>query len=118
MLLNSVLLPRKFGRTQSTMHQYSSKLFCSGYPVSTILRLVLISFSACEIEAWEFFILCPSSQMTRSGPGETIAFWTSGDRLVMNQIIIAQLNNVVFSLKPDNITRNIGPLCGKDQFLA
>ena len=35
MLQNSVLVPRKFGRTKSTMHQYSNRLFCSGYPVST-----------------------------------------------------------------------------------
>ena len=30
MFENSVLFPRKFGRTQSTMHQYSIRLFCRG----------------------------------------------------------------------------------------
>ena len=30
MLLNSVFEPRKLGRTKSTIHQYSVRLFCSG----------------------------------------------------------------------------------------
>lgn len=34
-LQNSVRDPRKSGRTKSTIHQYSIRLFWSGYPVST-----------------------------------------------------------------------------------
>lgn len=44
------------------------------YEVSSYL--VWIFFKACEIFAWSFLILCPSSQMTRSAPGLQRAFWT------------------------------------------
>ena len=36
---NSCLVPRRLGRTKSTMHQYSVKLFWRGYPVITIRLL-------------------------------------------------------------------------------
>lgn len=77
MLLNSCRVPRKSGRTKSTMHQYSMRLFCRGYPVSTTRRRERIFFRACEVLAWQFLMRCPSSQITTSGPGRHKAFSNS-----------------------------------------
>lgn len=60
---------------------------CSGYPVRTIRRLVRICLSAWEMEAWEFLMRWPSSQMTRSGPGLTSALWISGKHEILYKII-------------------------------
>ncbi len=73
MLLNSCRVPRKSGRTKSTMHQYSIRLFCSGYPVRTTRRRDRMFFRACEVLAWQFLIRWPSSHMTTSGPGRDSA---------------------------------------------
>ena len=77
MLLNSCRVPRKSGRTKSTMHQYSMRLFCRGYPVSTTRRRERMFFRAWEVLAWQFLMRCPSSQITTSGPGRHKAFSNS-----------------------------------------
>lgn len=48
---------------------HSSRLFCSGVPVSTILVLVLMRPRTMEREDFEFLMMCPSSQIITSGPG-------------------------------------------------
>lgn len=44
------------------------RLFCKGVPVRIILRLDLIEFIALETAEASFFRICPSSQITKSGP--------------------------------------------------
>lgn len=56
------------GGQQEVSH--SIRLFCSGVPVSTILLLVLIEFIALDTAEASFFRIWPSSQITKSGPGE------------------------------------------------
>lgn len=56
---------------------HSTRLFCSGVPVSTTRLLVLIAFIALEIFDDSLRRMCPSSHTTKSGPenkekGETI----------------------------------------------
>lgn len=48
---------------------HSTRLFCRGVPVSTILLLVLIEFIALDTADASFFRMWPSSQITKSGPG-------------------------------------------------
>ena len=72
-LVNSCFVPSRFGFTQSTIVQYSIRLFCSGVPVSITRRLVFICFSAFAICAFSFFMRWPSSQMTNDGPGSSSA---------------------------------------------
>lgn len=47
---------------------HSCKLFWIGVPVKIILLLVRISFTATQIAVFRFFIMCPSSHTTKSGP--------------------------------------------------
>lgn len=47
---------------------HSIRLFCSGVPVSTTRRRVLMEFMALETADASFFRMWPSSQMTKSGP--------------------------------------------------
>lgn len=47
---------------------HSTRLFCSGVPVSTTLLWVLMAFIALEILEPSLRRMCPSSQTTKSGP--------------------------------------------------
>lgn len=47
---------------------HSTRLFCSGVPVSTTLRRVLTAFVALEMLDASLRRMCPSSQTTKSGP--------------------------------------------------
>ena len=47
--MNSCFVPNKAGLTQSTIVQYSIKLFCNGVPVNIMRRFVRICFSAFAI---------------------------------------------------------------------
>ncbi len=53
---------------------HSTRLFCSGVPVSTTLLRVLMAFNALEILDVTLRRMCPSSQTTKSGPikGSTV----------------------------------------------
>lgn len=44
-------------------------MFCRGVPVSTILLLVVMEFMALDTADASFFRICPSSHITKSGPG-------------------------------------------------
>lgn len=50
---NSCLVPRRFGLTKSTIHQYSVRLFWRGYPVITIRLLQWV-----ETWAWSTHYAC------------------------------------------------------------
>ena len=54
------------------IHLHSIKLFCNGVPVRTILRRVLTFETALDTAVSEFFNICPSSQITTSGPVEKL----------------------------------------------
>lgn len=53
------------------MYLHSMRLFCKGVPVRMILLLDLIEFIALETAEASFFSICPSSQITKSGPEMT-----------------------------------------------
>ena len=53
---------------QGPINLHSFKLFCSGVPVSTIRRNVVILFIALDNAVSSFFNMWPSSHTTRSGP--------------------------------------------------
>lgn len=87
---NTLRVPNRFGLTKLTIQWYSRRLFWRGVPVKIILLFVLIWFT-CELRlVSEFysninqlqtrntstnhkltFKICPSSQITISGPGST-----------------------------------------------
>ena len=58
-------------RVSSDPSLHHSRLSCPSFPLSTYL--VCICLSVFEIPAWLFLILCPSSQITKSGPGSSRA---------------------------------------------
>jgi len=61
--VNKVCAPYK-----GPINLHSFRLFCSGVPVSTIRRKVLILFIALDNAVSSFFNIWPSSHTTRSGP--------------------------------------------------
>ena len=56
MLLNSVLLPRKFGRTQSTMHQYSNRLFWG--VIIVVMVVVMLVMDMMLVMLQQISLLC------------------------------------------------------------
>lgn len=59
--------------TQGSVDLHSTRLFCSGVPVSTTLLRVLIAFIALEILDASLRRMCPSSHTTKSGPEKQTA---------------------------------------------
>ena len=58
----------KYSEGRCGADSHSSRLFCSGVPVSTTLLLVLMAFIALETPDASLRRMCPSSQTTKSGP--------------------------------------------------
>lgn len=54
--------------TLDTVNSHSTRLFCSGVPVSNTRLLVLNAFNAFEIYDPSLRRICPSSHTTKSGP--------------------------------------------------
>lgn len=81
--VNSLAVPSEFGRTQSTITNVSSKLFCTGVPVSASRRQVRTCLNAFESCVFSFLSLCASSTTTRSAPksASSIACTSASDHV-------------------------------------
>lgn len=65
-LINVKIFPYTSKYAYADLH--SSRLFCSGVPVSMTLRRVLMALMALETFDFSFRNMCPSSHTTMSGP--------------------------------------------------
>lgn len=72
---------------------HSTRLFCRGVPVRTILLLDLIEFMALDTADASFFRMCPSSQITKSGPGERGGACYSWTTVTLNVLLMYPVEN-------------------------
>lgn len=77
---------------------HSTRLFCSGVPVSTTLRRVLMAFIALEMLDASLRRMCPSSQTTKSGPENN----NTGEKTVTNRNCVNEQSNDTQSRKHFN----------------
>lgn len=81
----------------STLDQvdlHSTRLFCSGVPVSTTRLLVLTAFNALEIYDPSLRRMCPSSHTTKSGPENRKKSTNNGENESARLYIVFHVNQL------------------------